>query len=524
MKQKGVEMISSTKNRVNFILSIILSGFILLACANYPNDPRNPKVSDDTYTVEEDGFLPVSAEEGILSNDKPEEGSQAILLTVGEQATDQDGLVVMSEDGSFTYEPAANFNGTDKLNYLIKNAKGKQSNGTVFFEVSAVNDPPHPKDDVIPTATTDPVVINVLQNDVDPDGDNMHLVSVDALNMGNAEINNNNEIVFTPPANHIGDIKFKYIVADTADERAEAWVSLTVVDENNSIVATPDSMTVTEDVPGTMAVSSLLANDQDLLNGTLSVIELGAAQNGTALLNRNRATLTYTPNPDFSGTDTFTYTVLSDTGSTASSLVNITITPVNDPPTISQIEDQNINAGQTTDPIPFTLEDLDNGTAELNVNAGASRANPANLLPPNGITLGGRGAHRTIRIISRPNIVGSVTINIVVDDGELRSTESFRLTTSLPTPVSVILYWDDNFSGATLTLNSDINCLVANGWNDQVSSVRVIGGQGDFATIYKHCEYGGYAINLPVGAYTLPQLQTLGALNDDISSVRVTDR
>ena len=125
-------MISSTKNRVNFILSIILSVFILSACANYPNDPRNPKVSDDTYTVEEDGFLPVSAEDGILSNDKPEEGSQAILLTVGEQTTDQGGLVVMSEDGSFTYEPAANFNGTDKLNYLIKNTKGKQSNGTVY--------------------------------------------------------------------------------------------------------------------------------------------------------------------------------------------------------------------------------------------------------------------------------------------------------------------------------------------------------------------------------------------------------
>jgi hypothetical protein len=524
MEPKGVEMISPTKNLVNFIASIILSVFILLACADYPNDPRNPKVSDDTYTIEEDGFLPVSAEDGILSNDKAEEGGQAILLTVGEQTTDKGGLMVMSEDGSFTYEPAANFNGTDKLNYLIKNTKGKQSKGTVFFKVSAVNDPPQPKDDVIPTSTTDPIVIDVLQNDVDPDGDNMHLVKVDALNMGEAEINDKNEIVFTPPANHIGNVKFKYIVADTADEQAEAWVSLTVADENNSIVTTPDSMTVTEDVPGTMAVSNLLANDRDLLNGALSVIGLGAAQNGMAVLTRNRTSLTYTPNSDFSGTDAFTYTVRSDSGSTASSLVNVTVTPVNDPPTISQIEDQNIVAGQTTAPIPFTLEDLDNGTAELNVNAGASGVNPANLLPPNAITLGGRGAHRTIRITSRPNIAGSATINIVADDGELRSTESFLLTTSLPSPVSVTLYWDDNFSGATLTLNSDTSCLVANGWNDQVSSIRVIGGEGDFVTIYKDCDYGGYAANLSVGSYTLSQLQALGVLNDDISSVRITDR
>ena len=41
------------------------------------------------------------------------------------------------------------------------------------------------------------------------------------------------------------------------------------------------------------------------------------------------------------------------------------------------------------------------------------------------------------------------------------------------------------------------------------------------ATVYKHCNYGGYAINLPVGNYTLSQLQARGVVDNDISSLKV---
>lgn len=41
------------------------------------------------------------------------------------------------------------------------------------------------------------------------------------------------------------------------------------------------------------------------------------------------------------------------------------------------------------------------------------------------------------------------------------------------------------------------------------------------ATLYKHCDYGGYAISLPVGTYTLSQLTAAGISNDDVSSVKV---
>lgn len=45
--------------------------------------------------------------------------------------------------------------------------------------------------------------------------------------------------------------------------------------------------------------------------------------------------------------------------------------------------------------------------------------------------------------------------------------------------------------------------------------------QRQTATLYQHCAFGGYGVALPLGSYTLSQLQTLGVKNDDISSLRV---
>lgn len=47
------------------------------------------------------------------------------------------------------------------------------------------------------------------------------------------------------------------------------------------------------------------------------------------------------------------------------------------------------------------------------------------------------------------------------------------------------------------------------------------GGGGGVATLYQHCDYGGYSASLNVGSYTLGQLQALGVANDDISSLQL---
>lgn len=85
------------------------------------------------------------------------------------------------------------------------------------------------------------------------------------------------------------------------------------------------------------------------------------------------------------------------------------------------------------------------------------------------------------------------------------------------------LYENNNFGGSVVTLTADVACLTANSFNDKASSIIVSAtGTPAVATVYKHCYYGGYAVGLGVGTYTLSQLTALGVLDNDISSLQVS--
>jgi hypothetical protein len=94
----------------------------------------------------------------------------------------------------------------------------------------------------------------------------------------------------------------------------------------------------------------------------------------------------------------------------------------------------------------------------------------------------------------------------------------------------VTLYVDD-FSGSTRVYTSDIDCLAGpENFNDVVSSFKIEAvtppppppASNGVATFYSNCNYGGLAISLPTGNYTLAQLQARGIRNDDIDAVRVS--
>jgi hypothetical protein len=413
-----------TMLRQNWIHRLSLFIVIILgtaACAGYPSGPNNPEPGDDNYTVAEDGFLPVGAEDGILANDLPKEGTENILTTVGNFETEGGGQLDLAEDGSFTYEPKANFNGQDHFTYTIKNEKGKSGDGMLTITVKAVNDIPQPVDDKQEISVNHVSIIDVLANDVEPDGGTLQISEVGTPDSGTVIIQNN-QLVYTPATNHSGVVSFKYTVADGEGETADAWVYLTITDVNNGIILQPDTITVAEDTATTVAVSQLLANDT---GDGLTVMALGEAQNGTVVLAGEN--FTYTPNTDFSGTDIFIYTARSSNGNTASSTVTVTVTDQSDPPTISFIADQMTTAGTTTDPISFTVQDLDTPVEELTVTATVSDVRPSTLIDPSNITITGTTENRAIRIRPTGTIIGRATITVTVSDGTSTSSEAFLL-------------------------------------------------------------------------------------------------
>ncbi len=109
---------------------------------------------------------------------------------------------------------------------------------------------------------------------------------------------------------------------------------LTVGDPNLVPVAVNDTATTDED---TAVVIDVVANDSDPEGLGLTIVSVTAPTSGTAVITTRACCVTYTPNANFNGTDQFDYTITDGNGvtSTATALVDVTVTAVNDPPTIT---------------------------------------------------------------------------------------------------------------------------------------------------------------------------------------------
>ena len=105
--------------------------------------------------------------------------------------------------------------------------------------------------------------------------------------------------------------------------------------ESDAPVANDDTAETDEDVPVTIDV---LANDTDVDTGdTLTIQSVSDPANGTAVINAGQ--IDYTPDGEFSGTDTFTYTITDGTD-TDTATVTITVNEVNDAPIADAGPDQ----------------------------------------------------------------------------------------------------------------------------------------------------------------------------------------
>jgi hypothetical protein len=140
----------------------------------------------------------------------------------------------------------------------------------------------------------------------------------------------NGQVRYTPNANFFGTDSFTYTIADGNGGTDTATVTVTVTNVNDAPDAVDDSATVDEDSSNN--VIAVLANDSFAPDAgeTLTVTAVGMATSGTAALINGQ--VAYTPNANFFGTDSFTYTISDGNGGTDTATVTVTITNVNDAP------------------------------------------------------------------------------------------------------------------------------------------------------------------------------------------------
>ena len=160
-------------------------------------------------------------------------------------------------------------------------------------------------------------------------------------------------------------------------------------------------------------------------NGTLTLSGANVTAN-QVIARANLGNLTFVPNSNFHGATSFKYNASDGTNFAATNAnVNITVTSVNDAPTILDIPNKTINEDGTTGVIPFTVFDVDNDAATLTVSATSS--NTA-LVPVANIIFGGSGTNRTVRVTPVADGFGTATITVTVSDGSLNASDSFVLT------------------------------------------------------------------------------------------------
>jgi parallel beta-helix repeat protein/VCBS repeat-containing protein len=186
---------------------------------------------------------------------------------------------------------------------------------------TADNDPPVAVDDTAATDEDLPVVINVLANDSDPDGDSLFITEVTQGAKGNVEINSDGTLTYRPHRDANGTDSFTYTISDGHGGRATASVAVTIAPINDAPLTQDDEAATQLGVPVTVNVR---ANDSDPDGDPLTVTAVSQGANGSVVINTD-GTVTYTPNTGFFGVDSFTYEVSDGQGGTAEGAVTVEV-------------------------------------------------------------------------------------------------------------------------------------------------------------------------------------------------------
>ena len=287
-----------------------------------------PIANKDVVTTNEDTPLSITvATNDHLSNDGGNVFNIACVLC----SSTAHGSLTFNSNGTYTYTPNANYNGTDQFVYQLCDANNDCDTAIVYITINPVNDLPIANWDAASTNEDTPVNGTVTANDVvSGDGGNVWTL-VTAPTHGTVTVNADGTYTYTPNANYNGPDSFIYKLCDVDNDCDTAIVRLTINSVNDLPVAVNDVKTTNEDTPVSGTVISNDTPSGDGGNVWTLVGANGGATHGSITMSPN-GSYTYTPDPNYNGTDVFTYQVCDVTPDCSTATVTITINPINDSP------------------------------------------------------------------------------------------------------------------------------------------------------------------------------------------------
>jgi outer membrane autotransporter protein len=291
------------------------------------NANQNPVATDDSVTA---GSWPTDTAIPVLANDSDPDGDVLAYRDLVLVDQPQNGFVEISCLGACSpprYRPNNGFAGTDSFTYRAGDELGGESNlATVTI---TVNGPPVASNDVGESLNGQPVLVDVLANDSDPNLDSLTASVATPPTGGTAQVTTGG-ILYTPNPGFQGPESFTYVASDGVLQSAPATVTIVFAMVSQPPTAVDDQVFTSVDTPVRINV---LDNDTDPDNvpADLSIASVTQPQNGSAVISGRQ--IEYTPASGFVGTDTFDYVVTDMVDGSDIGTVTVTVVAGNVPPT-----------------------------------------------------------------------------------------------------------------------------------------------------------------------------------------------
>ena len=407
----------------NFVLaSLPTHGTLTGSGANQVYTPTTNYVGSDSFTFKvNDGSLTSAVATVSLTitpvNDRPLANNQSVTtpedtvtnLVLTASDVDSTNLVfallsnptngvlgtLNTNTGAVSYTPATNYVGGDSFTFTVFDGS-LYATGLVSITVTPVNDAPIAFSQSLTNVEDTILPITLTGSDVDGPSTNFVLVTLPTHGtLTGAGANQ----VYTPATNYVGLDSFTFTVNDGSLTSAVATVSITVAPVNDAPIAFSQSLTNAED-----AVLPITLTGSDVDGPSTNFVLVTLPTHGT--LTGSGANQVYTPATNYTGLDSFTFTVNDGSLTSAVATVSITVTPVNDAPIA--FSQSLTNAKNIVLPITLTGSDVDGPVTNFVLIT----------LPTHG-TLTGSGASQTYTPAT--NYVGADSFTFTVNDGSLTS-------------------------------------------------------------------------------------------------------
>ena len=414
------------------------------------------------------------------------------------------GSITINSNGSYSFTPAANFNGSfPVISYSVTDGSGTDDTSTLTITVSAVNDNFTDASESITVledsgATTGNLLAGTTSSDGSVVVDSFSIAgqtgpftlgsSYTVSGKGGLAINSNGSYTFIPASNYFGSFPVvSYVVKDPSGPGVTSTLTVSVTAQDDAVVDASESITILED---SGATSGNLLTGTTSPDGSVSIADFSIAGEagpftlGSATTVAGKGSITilasgaysFTPAANFNGSfPSITYSVSDGLGTNDTSTFSVAVTAVNDDyrdanETVAIAEESGITTGS-----------LLNGTTSSDGPVTIKSFSVAGLSGP--FTLG-----------SPYTISGKGTLQIDSD-----GTYSFTPATGFFGNIPVVTYTTtdgsglDDVSTLTLSVTAAVTATEANGYAGYaVTAVRDFNGDGlsDYVMSAPYARYG----------------------------------